>query len=82
MYSAFGLDFRHQYLAGSKLDQVVSRAAIRVMEMYRGACRRAWPRANGFTAAINLRKTSAAQKILSLGHQTGEGWLLTERLWS
>lgn len=78
MYSAFGLDFRHQYLAGSKLDQVVSRAAIRVMEMYRGACRRALAASQRFLPPRSIyEKASAAQKILSLGHQTGEGWLLT-----
>lgn len=78
MYSAFGLDFRAEYLSGKKIEQVAARAAIKVMELYRTTYRRALQTSKRFFPPEPIYATAAAaKKILSLGHQTGEGWLLT-----
>lgn len=78
MYSAFGLDYRAQYLSGSKIEQAASRFVIKVMELYRTTYRNALKTSKRFFPPHPIYETAdAAKKILSLGHQTGEGWLLT-----
>ena len=77
MYSAFGLDYKYQYLSGTKGEQMLSRAMIKIMETYRRAYRNALKLSKRFFPPQSIYQTaSGAEKILSLGHQTGEGWLL------
>lgn len=78
MYSAFGLEFRYKYLSGTKTSEVVGKSLIKVMEMYRTTYRKALEHSKRFFPPHPIYETAeSASKILSLGHQTGEGWLLT-----
>ncbi|NMB39528.1 MAG: 2-hydroxyglutaryl-CoA dehydratase, partial [Firmicutes bacterium] len=78
MYSAFGQEFKYKYLSGTKREQVIYRYAIKIMELYRTTYRNALKASRRFFPPQSIYKTSeGASKILSLGHQMGEGWLLT-----
>lgn len=78
MYSAFGPDFKYKYLAGTKKEQLIYRFIIKIMELYRTTYRNALKTSRRFFPPQPINKTSeGAAKILSLGHQMGEGWLLT-----
>ncbi len=78
MYSTFGMDFRYRYLAGSKAEQLVSRFLIGVMELYRRAANAALAKSKSFNPAKSIWEVAKnASKVISLGHQTGEGWYLT-----
>ena len=53
-------------------------ALIAVIEYYRAPMRKALNASQRFTAPLPIDKIAhAASKIISLGHKTGEGWLLT-----
>lgn len=78
MYSAFGLVYRHKYLSGTKTGSIVGKSLIKIMELYRTTYRKALEHSKRFSLPQSIYETAAgASKVLSLGHQTGEGWLLT-----
>ncbi len=77
MYSAYG-DFKYRYLSGTKIEQLSHRFLIGIMELYRVTYRNALKASGRFFPPQSIYKTAeGASKILSLGHQMGEGWLLT-----
>ncbi|KUO73093.1 MAG: 2-hydroxyglutaryl-CoA dehydratase [Clostridia bacterium BRH_c25] len=78
LYSAYGLDFKYRYLSGSKLSQVLGNAAIKIIEFYRSAYREALSGSFRFYAPKTIKEIAeGASSVVSLGHQTGEGWFLT-----
>lgn len=78
MYSAFGFEFKYRYLAGTKGQQLMSRALIGIMEFYRRAAKVALAKSKRFYPPRLIKEVAkSASKIISLGHQTGEGWFLT-----
>lgn len=78
LYSAYGLDYRYKYLSGSKLAQILGRASIRIIEFYRRAYREALADSYRFYVPSKIKDIAkGASSVVSLGHQTGEGWFLT-----
>ncbi len=78
LYSLLGFDFKHRYLAGSRIERLACNAVIEIMELYRITYRKALVASKRFTAPKFIRELAKnASKIISLGHQTGEGWFLT-----
>ncbi|HKM43480.1 MAG TPA: acyl-CoA dehydratase activase-related protein [Limnochordia bacterium] len=78
LYSLLGFDFKHRYLAGSRLERVACNALINVMELYRITYRKALQASKRFSAPKFIREVAKnASRVISLGHQTGEGWFLT-----
>lgn len=78
MYSAFGQAYEYRFLAGSKTEQIVYQGFIKIMELYRRTYKKALRTSKRFFPPQSIYETAkGASKILSLGHQTGEGWLLT-----
>jgi len=78
LYSAYGLEYRYKYLSGSKKSQLFGRAAVMIVEFYRKAYREALSASNRFYAPQTIEEIAkGATSVVSLGHQTGEGWLLT-----
>jgi len=78
LYSLFGVEFRHRYLSGKKASQLMGSAAGRVIELYRKPYRDAIKKSSRFMPVKGIRDIAeGAKNILSLGHQTGEGWFLT-----
>ncbi|MCK9524717.1 MAG: 2-hydroxyacyl-CoA dehydratase [Limnochordia bacterium] len=78
LYSLLGFDFKHRYLAGSRIEKVAYNAVIEIMELYRITYRKALATSKRFTAPKFIRDLAEnASRVISLGHQTGEGWFLT-----
>ncbi|HEX3033152.1 MAG TPA: 2-hydroxyglutaryl-CoA dehydratase, partial [Bacillota bacterium] len=78
LYCAFDSDFRHKYLAGSKVSQVMGGLTIKIIELYRKTYKEAVAKSKRFHPPKSIQEiAAAASKIVSLGHQTGEGWFLT-----
>ncbi|MDD3705439.1 MAG: acyl-CoA dehydratase activase-related protein [Clostridiaceae bacterium] len=78
LYSAYGLEYKYKYLSGSKKSQIFGRAAIKIIEYYRKDYREALASSNRFYAPETIEEIAkGASSVVSLGHQTGEGWFLT-----
>ena len=78
LYSAYGMDYRYRYLSGSKMSQVLGNVAIKIIEFYRRAYREAISGSYRFYAPKTIQEIAeGASSVVSLGHQTGEGWFLT-----
>jgi predicted CoA-substrate-specific enzyme activase len=78
LYSAYGLEYKYKYLSGSKKSQIFGRAAIMIIEFYRKAYREALSASKRFYVPETIEKIAeGASSVVSLGHQTGEGWFLT-----
>lgn len=78
LYSLLGFDFKHRYLAGSRIEKVLCNAVIELMEVYRITYRKALAASKRFSPPKLIREVAKnASKVISLGHQTGEGWFLT-----
>lgn len=78
MYSALGFDFKYKYLAGKKIHQVIYGQLINLMELYRKTAKRALAESERFLPTKTIYEVAEnASKVISLGHQTGEGWFLT-----
>lgn len=78
LYSLLGFDFKHRYLSGSRIERLAGNALIEIMELYRITYRKALAASKRFTAPKFIQELAEnASKVISLGHQTGEGWFLT-----
>ena len=71
-------DFRYRYLSGTKIEQILSRTAVQIIELYRKTLRQALETSKRFSPPKSIYEIAEnASRIISLGHQTGEGWYLT-----
>ncbi|MGE5630617.1 MAG: acyl-CoA dehydratase activase-related protein [Caulobacteraceae bacterium] len=78
LYSAYGLDYKYRYLSGSKIAQVLGNTAIKIIEFYRKAYIDALSSSYKFHVPKTIKEIAkGASTVVSLGHQTGEGWFLT-----
>jgi len=78
LYSAYGLDYKYKYLSGSRLSQILGNTAIRIIEFYRRAYIDAISGSYRFYKPKTIKEIAeGASTVVSLGHQTGEGWFLT-----
>lgn len=78
LYSLFGFDFKYRYLAGKKIEQVACNILIEVIEFYRSTAKKALAKSKRFQPPKFIQEVAKnASKVISLGHQTGEGWFLT-----
>ena len=81
LYSAFNSGFRFRYLAGKKLDKQKSSLALNYMENFRNIMKRELGNSNRFLPPTPIDELAhMASSILSLGNQTGEGWLVTAEM--
>lgn len=81
MYSAYGANFRYDKLSGSRVAKVISNSAIKIMEFYRRDARRALKESNRFYEPERIEVLAEmASQVVSVGNQTGEGWLLTAEM--
>ena len=77
-YSLLGMDFKYRYLSGTKLSQLISAFCIETLELFRKPLKDALAQSKRFLPPKTIRQIAQkAKKILSLGHQAGEGWFLT-----
>jgi predicted CoA-substrate-specific enzyme activase len=78
LYCAYNQYYKYRYLAGKKINKVFGGAAIRFIEFYRGFYRKMMEVSERFYPPKSIREIArGAAAVLDLGHQTGEGWLLT-----
>ncbi len=81
LYGFYDHVFNYKYLQGSRKACAVSLLSIAFLEFCRGAMRLGFALSKRFEPPVffkNLRKK--IRGLISLGHQTGEGWLLTAEI--
>ncbi|MDR1572012.1 MAG: 2-hydroxyacyl-CoA dehydratase [Clostridiales Family XIII bacterium] len=78
LYGMHSKEYNWRFLSGSCGAMLANKAAIRVIEWYRGPARAALDASRRFHGPLRIDELAEkAGKILSLGNQCGEGWLLT-----
>jgi predicted CoA-substrate-specific enzyme activase len=81
LYSTFNSRFRFRYLAGKKLNRQLSDFATTYIMSYRNIMKSELEQSLRFTAPTPIGELAhMASSILSLGNQTGEGWLVTAEM--
>jgi len=76
LYSAYVSDYDMMKRSGK--NKITGNLVIAIIEQYRKTMKKALDASNRFTAPMPIEKIAeAASKVISLGHKTGEGWLLT-----
>ena len=77
-YSAYDSDFKQKFLGTGKLERNISMLVMKYMDSYRKVMKAELDKSKRFEAPRDIRDLGKlASEILSLGHQTGEGWFLT-----
>lgn len=80
-YSLFNSDFKHKYLGGKRLKKQLSDIGIAYLENYREVMKKELTKSKRFTPPISIKELAKmATSVLSLGNQTGEGWLITAEM--
>ncbi|MGO9309840.1 MAG: acyl-CoA dehydratase activase-related protein [Spirochaetia bacterium] len=81
LYATYGGQYRRRSLAGSLQGALLSRAAIAMMEAFRGPQKRALARSRRFRAPSTITALArGVNGIVQLGNVTGEGWFLTAEM--
>lgn len=80
-YSFYNSNFKHDELGFSKNGKTISNIGIKGIEYYRNPIRKALQQSKHFDAPLRVEELAKlASPIVSLGNQTGEGWLLTAEM--
>ena len=77
LYSAYNAKFKYEKLNGTKKGWRRAAMAISVMEWYRKTAKEALEASSYHSPSTIEEKAAMAEKLISLGNQTGEGWFLT-----
>ena len=78
LYCAENANFKHKYLGASSKSAFINNVVIKLLEWFRKAGNEALAQSKRFDAPSSIKETAAlAKDLVSLGNQTGEGWLLT-----
>ena len=78
LYSCYDAEFKYKYLSGSYKSMQLNKLAIRIIELYRKKIKTELSKSKRFGYPMHIKDLGKkASKVLSLGNQTGEGWLLT-----
>lgn len=81
LYGFYDHIFRHRYLTGKLKDSLISRLSLFVIELLRLPQQLAFKFSKHFDKTPSFKKLRRKLRgIASLGHQTGEGWLLTAEI--
>lgn len=80
-YSLHGGIYNYEALAGKRRSKNVAVMGLALMDLYRRSVRRALEKSSRFHPPSRLKELAqGAEKILSLGNRTGEGWFLTAEM--
>ena len=78
LYCAENANFKKDYLGASKKSAFINNSVIKLLEWFRKDAKKALADSKRFTPPSTIKETAAlAKDLVSLGNQTGEGWLLT-----
>lgn len=81
LYSAFNSGFKFRYLAGKKLDKQKCDLVLNYIMSFQKFMKRELEKSKRFTAPTPIKELAGmASSMLSLGNQTGEGWLVTAEM--
>ncbi|MDR2903979.1 MAG: acyl-CoA dehydratase activase-related protein, partial [Clostridiales bacterium] len=81
LYSLYNSTFKETHLGGKRSVKMMSDFGIGVIELYRKHMKTALDESVRFSSPPPIEKLGAmAEPIVSLGHQTGEGWFLTAEM--
>ena len=76
LYCAYQSD--QQLMIGSKKSKLIGESVIQIIELYRKPMKEALEKSSRFTSPKTIHEVAhGAKSFVSLGHRTGEGWLLT-----
>ena len=75
---AYNTVFKHDYLEGTGKSKMAGKAFIAIVEAYQKSYKKALNNSKRFSAPERIQNVAESTKpVVSLGNQTGEGWLLT-----
>jgi predicted nucleotide-binding protein (sugar kinase/HSP70/actin superfamily) len=78
LYGMLSEEFNYKYLSGTFKMMLVGKFGIKFLEKYRKPARKALTESKRFDQPLYIEQIAErAEKILSVGNQCGEGWLLT-----
>ena len=78
LYCAENANFKKDYLGASKKSAFINNSVIKLLEWFRKGAKQALKESKRFTPPATIQETAnLAKDSVSLGNQTGEGWLLT-----
>ncbi len=81
LYTGYNADFRYKHLGGSLRQKIGADLFIAYVEFYRREIKRVLERSVRFEPPKPITHLADGVKnIISLGHQTGEGWFLTAEM--
>ncbi len=81
LYSIYGNIYRYEYLSGKKINKDLSKILIDFIEYIRNYIRKHLNKSKNFNSPKKIYELAdKASSIVSLGNQTGEGWLLTAEM--
>jgi len=81
LYTFFNWNFKHKHLGGSRLVKNIFNTVIAALEYSRKHMKIALEQSDRFHSPIGIKKLAEiASPLLSIGNQTGEGWLLTAEM--
>ena len=80
-YSLYNSRFKYQYLGGKKTTMDACSLGIHYLSYYRKTLIRELNKSRHFQSPSSIDELAGkAQEVLSLGNQTGEGWLITAEM--
>lgn len=78
LYGMYSKEYNFKKLSGKYSTMLLNSAAIKVVEYFREPARKALEKSKRFEPPLYIEDLAQkANKIVSLGNQYGEGWLLT-----
>lgn len=81
LYCAFDNEFKNKNLGGSKKSAIAGAVIIEILEFYRREMKKTLAKSNRFGCPHRIEELAEmAASVVSLGNQTGEGWLLTAEM--
>ncbi len=81
MYCLYNADFKAKRLGKSYVTKIAGDIGIKYIEHYRQYIREALENSERFDGPLKIEELGElAEKLISLGNQSGEGWLLTAEM--
>lgn len=81
MYCCYNATYKYKYLSKGFLPKIGGDIAIKYMEHYRKPMRKALGKSKRFHEPMTVYElVEEAEKLVSIGNQYGEGWLLTAEM--
>lgn len=81
LYSAYNNRIKYELLGTSVVKKWMGDTAVQFIEFYRNPMKKALRESKRFRVPSSIDdKANHASQLMSLGHQTGEGWFLTAEM--